>query len=99
MDIIKSKLSLSLLTTVSSAIKSDADKISISTNEDILFLLKDKNSNYDFFFRAESEKVEDRNTIAITFTCKPFSAVEKGAKSIKLPLPDFSKNLSNGLKI
>lgn len=93
MDIIKSKLSLTLLTSISSIIKSNTSKYSIETNKDILFVLKDKNPNYDFFFRAEKEEVGDRETIVLTFTCKPFSTIYKEAKSTRLNIADFVKKL------
>jgi hypothetical protein len=81
------------LTNISPVIKSNAGKYSISTNKDILFVLIDKNPNYDFFFRAEKEEVGDRETILLTFTCKPFSEIYKEAKSTRLSLADFNKKL------
>ena len=57
MDVIKSKLSLKLLTSISPIIMANSEKIVLSTADSILLLLKDINPSYDFFFRIEKEEI------------------------------------------
>ena len=94
MDTIKAKISLELLTSISPIIKPNSQKINLSTNKDILFLLQDTNPNYDFFFRAEKEAVTREGKIEVIFTCKPFSISENIAKGTNLNLDNFKDHLS-----
>ena len=98
MEIIKSKLSLQLLTNVAPILKANSPKITISTNKDILFLLEDKNPNYDFYFRVEKEEFKDGSPIIVSFNCKPFSETQKDPISKRNVLTAFIKKLAEWLE-
>jgi len=98
MDEIKSKLSIALLTRISPLIKANSDKVSIETNKDILFVLKDKNPNYNFFFRAEKEAPAPNSGSFVTFTSKPFSEFDNGVKNTSIYFTEFVTKLSEWFK-
>lgn len=93
MEEIKSKISLHLLTTLSSIIKPFSSKINLSTDRDIVLLIRDKNPNYDFFFKIEKEEITKDNNLAVVFTCKPYSTLENFPKGTSLILGNFRQHL------
>src|SRR5437868_5266306 len=99
MESVGRKLSLTLLKTVSKAVKENRRELSLSDNKDILLLIKDSAPNSDFFFRIEKEEVGQNNAIAVTFTCKPFSDFQNDAKPGRFNLQDFNNKLLEWLRI
>lgn len=93
MDEIKAKISLSFLIEIASIIKPHSKEITLSTSNDLLFLIRDNNTHYDFYFKVEKEELDKTNAIGITFECKPFSELHPMAKGTKLNLDNFKQHL------
>ncbi len=99
MDSVKSKLSLSLLKGISSILKANSDKITLSTSKEFLVTIKDNNPNYDFFFRIDKEELsKEKNMVIVSSRCRPFSEVENGANDSRFLLPDFLEKLNQWFK-